>query len=55
MFRLLSLTALALLLSAGLSVSAVAQDKLTILLDWFVNPDHARAFIRGAADGGLPR
>ena len=41
MFRLLSLTALALLLSAGLSVSAVAQDKLTILLDWFVNPDHA--------------
>ncbi|HYH40073.1 MAG TPA: ABC transporter substrate-binding protein [Azospirillum sp.] len=30
-------------LAAGLlaSVPALAQDKMTVLLDWFVNPDHA--------------
>ena len=37
--------------------AATAQDKVTVLLDWFVNPDHAPLFIaeaRGAfADAGL--
>ena len=32
------LAALALLLAAG---PAAAQEKLTVMLDWFVNPDHA--------------
>jgi putative hydroxymethylpyrimidine transport system substrate-binding protein len=35
-----SLAAAALLLAAA-SWPAAAQDKLTVLLDWFVNPDHA--------------
>jgi putative hydroxymethylpyrimidine transport system substrate-binding protein len=33
------LLALALCLGAG--TSAVAAEKLTVILDWFVNPDHA--------------
>ncbi|SEO29948.1 putative hydroxymethylpyrimidine transport system substrate-binding protein [Salinihabitans flavidus] len=28
-------------LSAGLALPAAAQDRLTVMLDWFVNPDHA--------------
>lgn len=27
-------------LALGLSTPAIAQDKMTLLLDWFVNPDH---------------
>ena len=34
-------TALALAASLALSGAAQAQDKLTVLLEWFVNPDHA--------------
>lgn len=37
MFRI----ALAALLAAFLPLGAQANDKMTILLDWFVNPDHA--------------
>jgi putative hydroxymethylpyrimidine transport system substrate-binding protein len=33
--------AAAALLVAALTLPAAAQDKLTVLLDWFVNPDHA--------------
>jgi putative hydroxymethylpyrimidine transport system substrate-binding protein len=36
------MAALVLLLGAG---SAQAADKLTLLLDWFVNPDHAPLFV----------
>ena len=32
---------LALILTLFLAVPAQAQDRLTLLLDWFVNPDHA--------------
>jgi putative hydroxymethylpyrimidine transport system substrate-binding protein len=32
---------LAVLLGLGLAAPASAADKLTLLLDWFVNPDHA--------------
>eukprot|EP01037_Dinobryon_pediforme_P025224 gene25224-27296_t len=28
-------------LALGLAAPAEAADKLTVLLDWFVNPDHA--------------
>ena len=42
---------------AALSVPASAADKLTVLLDWFVNPDHAPIIVaqeRGYfADAGL--
>ena len=36
-----------LVLAAGLAASAPAsaQDKLTVLLDWFVNPDHAPLYV----------
>ncbi|WP_158044410.1 ABC transporter substrate-binding protein [Skermanella pratensis] len=36
-----------LVLAAGIATSApaLAQDKLTILLDWFVNPDHAPLYV----------
>lgn len=36
-----------LVLAAGLAAStpALAQDKLTVLLDWFVNPDHAPLYV----------
>src|SRR5690606_34201736 len=33
--------ALALLLGLALTTAAQAQEKLTVLLEWFVNPDHA--------------
>lgn len=36
---------------AGLSVSAQAQDKMVVLLDWFVNPDHAALIV--ARDHGF--
>jgi len=33
---------LALLFALGGAISAAnAQDKITVMLDWFVNPDHA--------------
>ena len=44
MFR--PLFAAAFLLAA--TVGASAQDRLTVLLDWFVNPDHAPLFIAEA-------
>lgn len=34
-------TALALALALGLGAPAQAADRLTVLLEWFVNPDHA--------------
>jgi putative hydroxymethylpyrimidine transport system substrate-binding protein len=40
--RVLFPTLLVILLGAG---SANATDKLTLLLDWFVNPDHAPLFV----------
>jgi putative hydroxymethylpyrimidine transport system substrate-binding protein len=40
----------ALLLSLCLAGSAQAADKLTVLLDWFVNPDHAPLVV--AREGG---
>ena len=33
------------LLSLCISVSAQAKDKLTLMLDWFVNPDHAAIIV----------
>ena len=29
----------------GTVTSALAKDKVTVLLDWFVNPDHAPFFV----------
>ena len=29
----------------GAATSAIAQEKVTVLLDWFVNPDHAPLFV----------
>ncbi len=48
MRRLLASAALALALSA---VPAAAADTLTVLLDWFVNPDHAPLIV--ARDKGM--
>lgn len=49
--------ALALAASVALTVPAAAQDKLTLILDWFVNPDHGPIVVaqeRGYfADAGL--
>ncbi|WP_218044806.1 ABC transporter substrate-binding protein [Kiloniella majae] len=41
MLRKLTTTALALGALLSLSTPAIANEKLTVLLDWFVNPDHA--------------
>ncbi len=38
---MLRLAALALVLALGSGGHALAQERLTVLLDWFVNPDHA--------------
>ena len=38
--RWLTSALLGMTLCAGLSAPAAAADKLTVLLDWFVNPDH---------------
>ncbi|GGH06989.1 ABC transporter ATP-binding protein [Alsobacter metallidurans] len=43
--RLVSLALAVALAVAGLSGPAAAQDKLTVLLDWFTNPDHAALVI----------
>ena len=43
---------LALGAAVGIAVPAVAANKLTVLLDWFVNPDHAPLFV--AKERGLP-
>jgi putative hydroxymethylpyrimidine transport system substrate-binding protein len=40
--RLMTLVAL---LALGLTPPAAAADKLTLLLDWFVNPDHAPVIV----------
>src|SRR5579885_995668 len=32
---------LALAIMIGVALPAAAQEKLTVLLDWFINPDHA--------------
>jgi putative hydroxymethylpyrimidine transport system substrate-binding protein len=37
--------------SLALALPAKAQDRLTVLLDWFVNPDHAPLII--ARDRGI--
>ncbi|MCW9697859.1 MULTISPECIES: ABC transporter substrate-binding protein [unclassified Avibacterium] len=34
-----------LILTLGVSVSVQAKEKLTLLLDWFVNPDHAAIIV----------
>lgn len=39
---------LALFLALSLATPARAADKLTVLLDWFVNPDHAPLFVAQA-------
>ena len=43
MKRLLSITFLAVF--AVLSTPAMAADKITVMLDWFVNPDHGPLFV----------
>jgi putative hydroxymethylpyrimidine transport system substrate-binding protein len=47
----------ALALSAALAMPASAQDRLTVMLDWFVNPDHGPLIIAQElgffADAGL--
>jgi len=52
--NLLALSFIALILNVP---SAVAADKLTVILDWFVNPDHATLIVaqekRFFADAGL--
>ncbi|WP_020592023.1 ABC transporter substrate-binding protein [Kiloniella laminariae] len=44
-FRLVHLALLAGLAGTTLSTPAIANDKMTVLLDWFVNPDHATLVI----------
>jgi putative hydroxymethylpyrimidine transport system substrate-binding protein len=44
MLRLISATLLAL---AALASPSLANDKLTVMLEWFVNPDHAPLVIAG--------
>ena len=39
-----SILAAALVALSLLSGPAVARDKLTVLLDWFVNPDNLRKY-----------
>lgn len=41
-------TALAFLFSAAMTSAAHAQDRLTVLLEWFVNPDHAPLIVADA-------
>jgi putative hydroxymethylpyrimidine transport system substrate-binding protein len=42
--RLILLTTLIVALTCA-TTSAIAQEKVTVLLDWFVNPDHAPLFV----------
>lgn len=42
--RLELLTAMIMVMSC-VTTSAIAQEKVTVLLDWFVNPDHAPLFV----------
>ena len=42
--RMLIMTALIVGMT-GTATSTMAQDKVTVLLDWFVNPDHAPLFV----------
>lgn len=43
--RLAAATAVVLVLLAGFAGPAAAQEKVRVLLDWFVNPDHAALVI----------
>ena len=43
--RTLKIVLLLFTLVLGTSVSAMAKEKITVLLDWFVNPDHAPLFV----------
>jgi putative hydroxymethylpyrimidine transport system substrate-binding protein len=43
MKRLLSITLIALF--TAISTPAMAADKITVMLDWFVNPDHGPLFV----------
>lgn len=45
MRRLVVLLFGALIVSLGMGAPARAADRLTVLLDWFVNPDHAPLFV----------
>jgi len=51
------LASMALVLSLGLAPAAVAAEPFTVLLDWFVNPDHATLVVAKEkgyfADAGL--
>jgi putative hydroxymethylpyrimidine transport system substrate-binding protein len=51
------LMTLLILLGLGLATPAAAADKLTLMLDWFVNPDHAPIIVADQlgyfADAGL--
>jgi putative hydroxymethylpyrimidine transport system substrate-binding protein len=51
MKRLLSMALLASLLAVPAASPAMAADKVTLVLDWFVNPDHAALVI--ARDRGF--
>ena len=42
--RMILLTILTVVM-CGTVTSAMAKDKITVLLDWFVNPDHAPLFV----------
>ncbi len=42
------LTTLAVLLGLALAAPAAAAEKLTLMLDWFVNPDHAPIIVADA-------
>jgi putative hydroxymethylpyrimidine transport system substrate-binding protein len=43
--KTLRTTILTVLIMAGTATSAMALEKVTVLLDWFVNPDHAPLFV----------
>ncbi|HEX6113869.1 MAG TPA: ABC transporter substrate-binding protein [Geminicoccaceae bacterium] len=51
------LLTLVILIGSGLATPAAAADRLTLLLDWFVNPDHAPIIVADElgyfADAGL--
>jgi hypothetical protein len=42
MFRSLKLAMLAATIALGLASPAKAADKLTVMLDWFINPESRR-------------
>ena len=45
MFRALSKLVLGIFLVVAFATAAPAQEKLTVMLDWFINPDHGPLFV----------